>query len=106
MESVTLELQRAAEAERSGNEGRARTSARRAVGFAITEMERRFPEKRYGSDFMTQLRSLARDPQIAQSVREAADRLQARLSPGFESLSKDPIADANIIIRFVAEQLG
>ena len=106
MESVTLELQRAEEAQRSGNEGRARTSARRAAGFAITEMEKRFPEKRYGSDFMTQLRSLARDPEVARSVRAAAERLQARLSPEFESLSKDPIADANIIIQFVVEQLG
>ena len=106
MESVNLELERGAEAERQGNQGKARTSARRAVGIAIEELQRRFPEKTFGRDFIGQLRSLASDPEAGESIRSAADRLQARLTPEFESPSKDPIGDAKIIIGFVLERLG
>jgi hypothetical protein len=106
LESVHLELERGAEAERQGNHGRARTSARRAVGIAIAELQRRFPDKTFGHDFIGQLRSLARDPEVKESVRDAADRLQARLSREFESPSKDPIDDARIIISYVVERLG
>ena len=106
LEIVSLELQRGEEARRKGNDGRARTSARRAAGSAITELEKGFPEKHYGSDFMSQLRSFVRDPDVDQSVRDAAERLQARLSTDFESPSKDPIGDARIIIAFVVERLA
>jgi hypothetical protein len=104
-DEIDLELERAREAKRNGNQGRARTSARRAVGFAIVELEKRFPEKQYGRDFMTQLRSLASDAAIPEHVRNAADRLQARLSPEFESPSKNPIDDAEIIVQFILERL-
>jgi hypothetical protein len=105
-DDIALELTRAKEAERSGNQGRARTSARRAVGIAIVELERRFPEKQYGRDFMTQLRSLASDPTTPEHVRNAAERLQARLTPAFESPSKHPIDDAGIIVKFILERLS
>jgi hypothetical protein len=105
-DEVDLELARAQGAERNGNQGRARTSARRAVGIAIVELQRRFPEKQYGKDFMTQLRSLASDPAIPERVRIAADRLQTKLSPEFESPSKHPIDDAGIIVQFILEQLS
>ena len=104
-DEIELELTRAREAERNGNQGRARTSARRAVGIAIVELQRRFPEKQYGKDFMTQLRSLASDPAIPERVRIAADRLQTKLSPEFESPSKHPIDDAGIIVQFILERL-
>ena len=100
-----LEFARAREAERNGNQGRVRTSARRAVGIAIVELEKRFPEKQYGRDFMIQIRSFALDPAIPEHVRNAADRLQARLSPEFESPSKHPIEDAEIIVQFILERL-
>jgi hypothetical protein len=105
-DEIELELNRAREAERNGNQGRVRTSARRAAGIAIAEFERRFPEKRYGSDFMAQLRSLALDPAAPEHVRNAADRLQARLTPTFESPSKRPIDDAEIIVQFIIEHLS
>jgi hypothetical protein len=105
-DEIDLELARAKEAERNGNQGRARTSARRAVGIAIVELEKRFPEKQYGRDFMSQLRALALDPAIPEHVRNAADRLQARLSPKFESPSKYPIEDAGIIVQFVLERIS
>jgi hypothetical protein len=105
-DEIDLELARAKEAERNGNQGRTRTSARRAAGIAIVELERRFPEKQYGRDFMTQLRSLASDTASPEHVRNAAYRLQARLSPEFESPSKHPIDDARIIVQFILERLS
>ena len=103
---IELEFARAEEAERNGNQGRARTSARRAVGIAIGELEKRFPEKRYGKDFMTQLRAFALDPANPEHVRNAANRLQARLNPEFESPSRDPLNDAGIIVLFILERLS
>ncbi len=105
-DGIDLELARAREAERNGNQGRARTSARRAVGIAIVELEKRVPEEHYGRDFMTQLRSLASDPATPEHVGNAADRLLARLTPEFESPSKHPIDDAGIIVQFILERLS
>jgi hypothetical protein len=105
-DELEREFARAKEAELHGNQGRVRTSARRAVGIAIVELEKRFPEKKYGRDFMMQLRSFALDPAIPEHVRSAADRLQARLSPEFDSPSKHPIEDAEIIVGFILEQLS
>jgi hypothetical protein len=105
-DEIKLELARAKEAQRGGNMGRARTSARRAVGTAIAELQKRNPDKHYGRDFITQLRTLAQDDAIPENVRNAADRLQARLSPAFESPSLHPIEDAEIIIQFVFERLS
>ncbi|MCX6144554.1 MAG: hypothetical protein NTZ35_15200 [Ignavibacteriales bacterium] len=105
-DGINLELARAREAERNGNQGRARTSARRAVGIAIVELEKHFPEKQYGRDLMTQLRTLASETTIPEHVRNAADRLQARLSPEFDSPSKHPIDDAGIIVQFILERLS
>ena len=105
-DEIELELARARDAERNGNQGRVRTSARRAAGIAIVELEKRFPEKQYGRDSMTQLRSFALDVAIPEHVRNAADRLQAKLTPEFESPSKHPIEDVGIIIRFVLERLS
>ena len=104
-EGVQLELQRASEADRNANLGKARTSARRAVGIAVTELQRRLPDKHYGRDFIGQLRGIAADELIPETVRFAADRLQTRLSADFESPSKRPIEDANIIIDYVIERL-
>jgi len=105
LDEVTVVLQRAEAAERSGNSGKVRTSARRAVGIALVELQRRIPEKNYGSDFMSQLRGFAGDESVPEEARLAADRLRARLSPQFESPSKNPIDDAKSIIRFVMECL-
>jgi hypothetical protein len=103
---IELEIARAKEGERTGNQGKARTSARRAAGVAITELEKRFPEKKYGRDFITQLRAFADDAAIPEHVRKAADRLQARLSLNFESSSTHPIEDAGIIVDFVLTRLA
>jgi hypothetical protein len=104
-ESVELELQRAREAQRQANSGKVRTSARRAAGLALEELQRRFPERNFGGDFITRLRSLAVDPAVPQPVREAADRLQARLTPDFASRSVDPVDDAEIILAYIVSLL-
>jgi hypothetical protein len=105
-DETVLELTRAKEAQRSGNQGMVRASARRAAGIAISELQQRFPEKQYGRDFMEQLRSFAGDEAIPTAARAAADRLQTRISPDFESPSKHPIEDARIIIDFVIHRLS
>ncbi len=106
LDEINQELQRAEAAERNGNAGKVRTSARRAVGIALVELQRRIPEKNYGRDFISQLRGLATDETVPEEARFAADRLQARLSLQFESPSKNPIDDAKKIIRFVSDRLA
>lgn len=105
MESVQLELRRAREAQQQGNSGRARTSARRAVGFGLEELQKRTAGINYGRDFIAQLRSLAADPAVPQTAREAADRLQARLTPDFLSRSVNPVDDAEIILAYILSRL-
>jgi len=105
-DEIERELARAEEAAGVGQAGKVRTSARRSVGIALEELQRRFPEKIYGRDFIGQLRGLAADHSVPEDVRLAADRLQARLSPSFESPSRNPIEDANIIIDFVLKRLA
>ncbi len=105
METIELEMRRAREAQRQGNSGKARTSARRAVGLAVEELQKRFPETIYGRDFIAQLRSLALDPVVPQAARAAADRLQARLTPDFHSRSVNPVNDADIILAYILSRL-
>jgi hypothetical protein len=98
VEEVERELLRAEEAERVGNSGKARTSSRRAVGFALEELRRLHPERTYGRNFVEQLQGFSADPSIPLAAREAAERLQARLNLQFESPSKNPVEDARTII--------
>lgn len=104
-EDLEREMSRAWEAQRSGNEGKARAGARRAVGVAVEEFQRRFPGKTYGRDFIARLRGLAVDPDVPEAVRRAAERLQARLTPDFRSQSVDPINDAEIILEHILSRL-
>jgi HEPN domain-containing protein len=105
-DEIEREMARGKEAERTGNRGKARTSARRAAGMAISALQERHPERRYGRDFIAQLRSFAADVSLPQHVRDAADRLQTRLSPQFDSPSTQPIVDAGIIIEYVIKLMS
>jgi len=105
LDEIELELRRGHEAEKSGNAGRARTAARRAVGMAVTAYQKHFPGKRYGNDFMKQIRGIAEDQVLPVEVREAATRLQARISQEFTSLSRQPLVDATVIINFIRQAL-
>lgn len=104
-DNVKRELTRAKEAELKGNAGKARTAARRAVGFALTELQNTIQGKYYGEDFMRQLRAFAEDTSLPDDVRNAAGRLQSRLASNFLSASEQPLADAAVIINFVRRQL-
>ena len=104
-DEIDVEINRGRDAEQLGNEGRVRTAARRAVGIAVTQYQRRYPEKQYGSDVMRQLRGIAEDQSLPGDVRQAATRLQTRISEEFTSPSRAPLADALIIIDFIRRAL-
>lgn len=105
IDEVEREFGQAREAGRKGNQGMVRTCARRAAGIAITRLQRT-TGKQYGNDFLQQLRAVDEDVSIPEAVRSAAHRLQARLSPDFQSLAKDPLADAGIILDYIREIVG
>ncbi len=105
IDDIELEMERGREAEHIGNEGKVRTAARRAVGIAVTEYQRRLSVNRYGNDFMRQIRSVADDLTLPDFVRESAMRLQTRISPEFKSPSFRPLADAQVIIDFFRQAL-
>lgn len=105
LDEIALELDRGQQAKQTGNDGKARTAARRAAGIAVTQLQNRVPEKRYGADAMQQLRGIAEDLSLPEDVRQAATRLQARVSPDFTSPSQEPLADARVIIDFIRQAL-
>lgn len=105
IDDVERELDRARVAKTTGNDGQVRTSARRAAGYALTELQRRCADRNYGADFIRQLRGLMEDQSVAEEVRGAAERLQARLSADFASASANPLEDARVIIAFVQKEL-
>ncbi len=105
LDDIELELNRGRDAERIGNEGKIRTAARRAVGIAVTEYQKQLAMKGYGDDVMRQLRGIAADESLPHDVREAATRLQARISQEFTSPSRQPLADALVIIDFIKRAL-
>lgn len=105
-EDVDRELKRAREAGASGNDGRVRTCARRAVGFALTELQRRDPGMTLGEGFLVQLRGVMENERFPADVRDAARRLQAKIAVDFSSPSVDPLQDAMIILAEVTARIG
>ena len=103
--SVEVELRRAREAGQSGNAGKVRTSARRAVGCAMRFRLEKYPRPDYPTDTMQQIRRFASEKHIPPDVREVLLRLQARISTAFESPSTDPINDAITIISYIRSEL-
>lgn len=102
LRQADVELQRAREAAEAGNDGRARTAARRAAGNALTALKQRFAERNYGDDAVRQLRNLMDDVTVPLDVREAAERLQARITEQFTpAFSADPVEDAVTILTYV-----
>jgi hypothetical protein len=100
-----LELRRAREAAAARSAGKARTSVRRAVGVAVTELEKSSPGKRYGVDVMSQVRGRAEDQGVPIEVRKAAERLQARLAADLTSPSQVPLSDSDIIFGYIKRRL-
>ncbi len=104
LDVIHRELATAAQAASAGNEGMIRVCARRAAGAAITYWRQTHRRDRWGFDAMQQLRWLSADETMPQSVREAAWRLTARVTPQFTSpFTADPIADSRRIINHLLE---
>ena len=105
LDKIEVEIDRGRKAERDGTGGKARTAARRAVGLAVTEFQQRRGGKQYGADVMTQLGGIAEDLSLPGEVRDAALRLHSRISQDFTSPSRQPLADATVIINFIKQAL-
>ncbi len=106
LQQAEIELQRAREAEEIGNDGKARTAARRAAGNALIALAQKLPDKNYGDDVMRQLRNLMDDATVPIVAREAAERLQERVTERFTSPSStNLIDDALIIVDYVKKCL-
>lgn len=102
---VAQDLAHAREAQSTGNAGKVRTAARRAVGTAIRYWLEKYPHNDHPNDAMQQIRQYASEDNIPPAVTDALLRLQARLTPDFESPSTDPIADAIVIISYIRSEL-
>lgn len=105
IDEIEREINRGREAERAGNEGKTRAAARRAVGIAVRAFQERSGNKQYGADSVRQLQGIAADQSLPGEVRDAAMRLQTRLSQDFTSPSRQPIVDAMVIINFFKQTL-
>ncbi len=93
------ELANAQKADREGNHGKARTCARRAIGFVVGVWLEENPDPRYGKSFMNHLRGIVADEKIPEEIKEAAKELIKR--PHFdEILGEEAIESANEIIDY------
>jgi hypothetical protein len=102
LSEIDAELLRAEEAKTIGHEGRLRTCARRIAGIALREYSRTGKtELSPADDFIALLRECAGSHFFPPDIRSAAERLQARVTPEFSSPSRDPIADAMVIVAYV-----
>ena len=89
---IEAELARAETARAEGNEGMARVCARRAAGLAVGGGPR--------LSAVDRLRALAADGTVPGEVRQAAERLTARLRPDHTlPFEADPLEDARLIVR-------
>ena len=95
---IEHEFSAAAKAAAEGNSGKVRVCARRAAGAAVRWYLTRRPDGQWGSDAVAQLQYLAKNASFPVEIRDAADRLTARISPEFQYPSmSDPVADARTI---------
>ena len=98
------ELANAKKAHDEGNHGKARTCARRAVGFVVGVWLEDNPDRRYGKSFMNHLRGILADEKIPDEIKEAAQELVKR--PQFdEILGEEAIESANEIIDYFKKLL-
>lgn len=103
---IEKEIERARDAERRNNAGRARTCARRIAGIALRQIQNQFPQLQLSSDYITALHAVKKSDSVPARVAEAAARLQQRISENFTSPSTDPLGDALIIVEFVQQKLA
>ena len=101
---IEAEFTIAAHAQSIGNDGMVRVCARRAAGVAIAFWVATHHRQGWGTDAITQLRALRNDASIPQHVRDAAERLMAKITLQFTpAFTADPVLDSKTIINHLLE---
>ena len=99
---ITRELVGAAAAWKSGNDGKARVCARRAVALADEAWLAQQASPSWSGDAMAHLRRIQQDMSFPLSVRQAAERLTTTVTKKQTApFTTDPIGDANAVIAFL-----
>ncbi len=107
LEEIEKEFAAALEARRQGLEGRARVCARRGAGFAVAWLCHSRGQQVRDTDSLNLLKSIVVDESAPTAVREAAERLIAKIGPDFTyAFSSDPLDDARVIADFVKQLLS
>ena len=100
--SITRELVGAAAAWKSGNDGKARVCARRAVALADEAWLAQQTSPPWSGDAMAHLRRIQLEVSFPSSVRQAAERLTTTVTQAHTApFTTDPIGDANTVIAFL-----
>lgn len=100
--SITRELVGAAAAWKSGNDGKARVCARRAVALADEAWLAQQASPSWSGDAMAHLRRIQQEVSFPSSVRQAAERLTTAVTQTHTApFTTDPIGDANTVIAFL-----
>lgn len=89
-----VELMTADEADIEGNHGKARTCARRAVGFYAQAINLIHPEKNYGENVLSQLRGIIDDSQVPGEVKTSAELLLGKVAADFSGLEGNKAIEA------------
>ena len=96
---IARELVGAAAAWKSGNKGKARVCARRAVALADEAWLAQQASPSSPGDAMAHLRRIRQDVSFPLSVRQAAERLTTAVTQKHTApFTADPVSDANAII--------
>ncbi|MDR4494196.1 MAG: hypothetical protein R3B74_07200 [Nitrospirales bacterium] len=96
---IKRELAAAETAWKTGNDGKARVCARRAVAIADEVWLENRSDQTFRGDAMAHLRRIQQDLSLPVSVCEAAERLSTAVTQKDSApFSTDPIGDAGIII--------
>ncbi len=99
---IHQELSAAEEALKTGNDGRARVCARRAVALADEAWLTQHATQAFRGDSLAHLRRIQGDGSLPSDVREAAERLSTAVTQkDFAPFSVDPIGDARLIIAYL-----
>ena len=86
--------------------GQTRSAARRIAGIALRQVPEVCGRLSGQGDVLMLLRILSELSGIPEPARAAATRLHMRLDTDFSSPSKDPLADAKIIVDYVESLLS
>ena len=100
---IDHELSAAEQAWKSGNEGKARVCARRAVALASESWLARLADSLWRGDAMEHLRRIQQHEAFPLAVRQAAERLTTAVTKRHEApFTSDPIGDARLIVGYLA----